>query len=111
LFCDLIAHVSLNLERNVPLESAREYKHIVLPAITEVLTEVQRVLPALTADDLFDLIATVTAVAASLHQVSNPPPTLAELYVTDPELGHATVDFRSMLHRITETFLTGLAAR
>jgi AcrR family transcriptional regulator len=111
LFCDLIAHVSLNLERNVPVESAREYKHVVLPVIGEMLATVQAILPFLDEMALFDLIATLSAVAASLHQVANPPPTLAALYRSDPELGHTAVEFTPTLQRITETFLIGLKAR
>ncbi len=109
LFCDLSAHVALNLERGVPVEAARDYKYAVLPAIETMLREVQRILPGLTDADLFDLIATVGGVAASLYQVSNPPPTLAALYAEDPALGHATVDFAPQLRRIIRTFMSGLS--
>jgi AcrR family transcriptional regulator len=111
LFCDLIAHAALNLERNVPIGSARAYNRVVLPAIERMLQDIREVLPYLDETDLFDLVAMVTGVAAGLYQIANPPPPLAALYRTDPELGHATLDFRETLQRIAETFLAGLASR
>lgn len=108
LLCDLLAHVPLNLERNVPLDSVRRYKVHVIALVTEVMRDVNAVLPALTETDLMDLVVTVSAVAASLHQIAHPPPALAALYRDDPALGHAAVDFVPTLRRITETFLKGL---
>lgn len=111
LLCDLLAHVPLNLERNVPIESARTYKLAVLPAVDRLLTHVRQVLPDLADTELWDLIAAVTSVAAGLHQIAHPPPTLAALYREDPQLGHATVDFAASLHRITEVILLGFEHR
>jgi AcrR family transcriptional regulator len=111
LLCDLLAHVPLNLERNVPIESARVYKLAVLSAADRILTHVHRVLPDLADADLWDLIAAVTSVAAGLHQVVHPPPTLAALYREDPQLGHADVEFAASLQRITEVILLGFEHR
>src|SRR6266536_1011169 len=105
LLCDLLAHVPLNLERNVPIESARVYKLAVLSAADRILTHVHRVLPDLADADLWDPIA------AGLHQVVHPPPTLAALYREDPQLGHADVEFAASLQRITEVILLGFEHR
>jgi AcrR family transcriptional regulator len=107
LLCDLLAHVPLNLERNVPIESARTYKLAVLAAAERLLSHVHRVLPRVADADLWDLLAAVTSVAAGLHQVVHPPPTLAALYREDPQLGHANVEFAASLNRITEVILHG----
>jgi AcrR family transcriptional regulator len=108
LLCDLLAHVPLNLERNVPLDSVRRYKVHIIALVMEVLGAVNTVLPTLTETDLIDLMLTVSAVAASLHQIAHPPPTLAALYRDDPSLGHAALEFVPILRRVTETFLKGL---
>ncbi|SMD24059.1 TetR/AcrR family transcriptional regulator [Kibdelosporangium aridum] len=110
LLCDLIAHVPLNLERTVPLESVREYKLTIMPGIFELAEDVRRLLPSLTDEDILDLVTVVSSVAASLHQMANPPETLARLYREMPELGHAS-EFEPTLHRIVETFLRGQQAR
>ncbi len=108
LFCDLLAHVPLNLERTVPLESVREYKQAVMPAVEEMLGYVRVVLPDLSDVDLLDLTLTTSAVAAALHQQAYPPPTLAQLYREHPELGHFDLEFAPTLRRIVETYLRGL---
>lgn len=108
LFCDLLAHVPLNLERTVPLESVREFKQAVLPAVEELLGHVRVVLPDLSDADLLDLTLTTSAVAAALHQQAYPPPTLAQLYREHPELGHLDLEFAPTLRRIVETYLRGL---
>ena len=48
LFCDLLAHTPLNLERNVSPEAVRGYKLISLAAVGEAADVVHRVLPDLT---------------------------------------------------------------
>jgi hypothetical protein len=55
-----------------------------------------------------DLIAAVTALAASLWQYSHPPEVLAELYVTDPRLAHAATDFTPRLEHLTHAVILGL---
>ncbi len=107
LYCDLLAHVPLNLERTVPLESVREYKQAVHPAAMELLEQVRVVLPGLTDTDLLDLALMVAGVAATLHQQAYPPPTLAQLYREHPELVH-DLAFVPTLRRIIETYLRGL---
>jgi AcrR family transcriptional regulator len=108
LFCDLLAHVPLNLERTVPLQSVLEYKQGVMPAVDELLGHVRVVLPDLSDADLLDLTLTTSAVAATLHQQAYPPPTFAQLYREHPELVHVDLEFAPTLRRIVETFLRGL---
>jgi AcrR family transcriptional regulator len=111
LFCDLLGHAPLHLERNVSLEAVRTFKLTALAAVEEIRTVLVRALPGLTPRHAADLLAAVTALAASLWQTGNPPPTLALLYTEDPRLAHAAVDFPPRLRDLTEATITGLLAQ
>jgi hypothetical protein len=67
-----------------------------------------RVVPDMSPADGRDLIAAVTALAANLWQYSRPPEVLAELYVTDPRLAHAAMDFTPRLEHLTHAVIVGL---
>jgi AcrR family transcriptional regulator len=110
LFCDLLAHAPLHLERNVSLESVRAFKLTALAAVDDIRAAFTRALPALSPRAAVDLVAAVTALAAALWQTGNPPPTLAVLYAEDPRLGHAAVDFPARLRHLTEATINGLLA-
>jgi AcrR family transcriptional regulator len=110
LLCDLIPHTALNLERNVSVEAVRRYKLTSLRVIAEAAAVMHRVLPDLTADESAEFVATMASLAGSLWQVANPPPPLADLYRTDPDLGQACVDLAPRLHRTAAVLLAGLVA-
>jgi len=100
LFCDLLAHVPLSLERNVSLDSVRTYKIGTGARVNEISAQLRRVRPKLTAVRAADLIATATSLAGAFWQMATPGPEVAELYRTDPQLAHATVDVAPRLRRI-----------
>jgi len=111
LFCDLLAHTPLNLERNVSLDAIREFKlatHAEVEAIIEVVREM---LPILNEDGALDLISATTALAGSLWQIATPGPEVAALYRSDPRLALAVVDFEPRLARILTRLLEGSARR
>jgi AcrR family transcriptional regulator len=108
LLCDLIPHTALNLERNVSVEAVRRYKLTSLGVIAEAVGIVHRVLPELTVGECADFVATMASLAGALWQIANPPPPLAELYRTDPDLGHACVDLGPRLRRTAAILLAGL---
>ena len=108
LFCDLIAHTPLNLERNVSPEAVRRYKLTSLGAVDEAAALVQRTLPTLTLAEAREFVATLPSLAGSLWQIANPAPALAELYASDPALAHACVDLAPRLRRTAEILLAGL---
>jgi AcrR family transcriptional regulator len=108
LLCDLIPHTALNLERHVSVEAVRRYKHTSLGVIAEAVGLVHRVLPDLTAGECTEFVSTMASLAGSLWQIANPPAPLAELYRTDPDLGHACVDLAPRLRRTAEILLAGL---
>jgi AcrR family transcriptional regulator len=108
LFCDLIAHTPLNLERNVSPEAVRRYKLTSLGAVDEAAALVQRTLPTLTLAEAREFVATLPSLAGSLWQIANPAPALAELYASDPALAQACVDLAPRLRRTAEILLAGL---
>jgi AcrR family transcriptional regulator len=107
LLCDLIPHTALNLERNVSPDGVRRYKLTSLGAVSDAAGLVHRVLPDLTAEECLEFISVMANLAGSLWQISNPPPALAELYASDPELAHARVDLAPRLRRTAMVLLAG----
>jgi AcrR family transcriptional regulator len=111
LFCDLLAHAPLNLERGVSIEAVREFKISVFRQVDRFTEAITAALPALTEADVLALISAVNSLTSTLWQISHPTAAVAELYRTDPQLGHAVVDFAPSLGQHTETMLLGLLAR
>ncbi len=107
LFCDLLAHTPLNLERNVSPEAVRGYKLISLAAVGEAAGVVHRVLPDLTEQECREFISALASLAGNLWQIANPVPALAALFASDPALAHACVDLVPRLRRTAEILLAG----
>src|SRR6478752_5094219 len=59
LFCDLLAHTPLNLERNVSVETVRAFKLEVHEHVEAIATELRRLRPGMTELQAIDVIATV----------------------------------------------------
>ncbi|MBM7369261.1 TetR family transcriptional regulator [Gordonia hydrophobica] len=110
LFCDLLAHVPLNLERGVSMIAVKEFKLAAIGAAGAVAATLREVC-ALDVDQSRDLVATATAMAGALWQMAAPGTELRELYKRDPDLGHAVVDAEPRLTRILTTLLDGYAQR
>ena len=108
LLCDLIPHTALNLERNVSPAAVRRYKLTSLGAVGDAADLVHRVLPELTESECREFISAMASLAGAVWQIANPPPALAELYATDPDLGHACVDLLPRLRRTAAILLAGL---
>lgn len=110
LFCDLLAHAQLNLERGVTLEQVRDFKATTLDAVDRITNALITDLPWLTRGQAADAIAGTTAMAAQQWQTSNPPETLARLYAEDPHFAHAASEFTPRLIRLVTLLLSGAAA-
>lgn len=108
LFCDLLAHAPLTLEREVPRETVRAFKLTALGAV-EALTGAITGATSLAPPQAHDLVAALTSLAATLWQISHPPETLAALYAEDERLAHAASDFTPRLTRLTAALARGLA--
>jgi AcrR family transcriptional regulator len=107
LLCDLIAHTPLNLERHVSVAAVRRYKLTSLGAIAEAVELIGRALPDLTETECREFVSALASLAGALWQIANPPPVLADLYATDPDLGHACVDLLPRLRRTAAVLLAG----
>ena len=110
LFCDLLAHASLTLEREVPLEVARTFKLAALDAVESIGSMIARALPELGERDARDLVTVTTALAAMLWQYAHPPPALEQLYRDDPRLGHTMEDFGARLSRMIRYAAAGITS-
>lgn len=107
LFCDLLAHVSLSLEREVSEDVVREFKTTTLETIDR-LCHALTVATGLSHDAALDFVAAVGALTGDLWQITHPPATLAGLYREDPRQAHAAGEFAPRLARLTEALLRGL---
>jgi len=110
LFCDLLAHASLTLERQVPLEVARTFKLAALDAVDSIGSAIAGTVPQLDAQDARDLVTVTTALAAMLWQYAHPPPALEQLYRDDPRLGHTMEDFGARLSRMIGYAAAGITS-
>ncbi|MFJ8622011.1 TetR family transcriptional regulator [Kitasatospora sp. NPDC093550] len=110
LFCDLLAHAPLNLERNVSLDAVRDFKLATLAAREPITEAVREQLPTLSDEGVIDLIATAVSLAGALWQIANPGAEVAALYRSDPRLGHAVIEVEPRLARILTATITGLVA-
>ncbi|MFJ9608963.1 TetR family transcriptional regulator [Kitasatospora sp. NPDC101176] len=108
MFCDLLAHAPLNLERNVSLDAVRAFKLATLAARGPITEAVREHLPGLDEQDVVDLVATAVSLAGALWQIANPGAEVAALYRSDPRLAHAVVEVEPRLARILTATVTGL---
>jgi AcrR family transcriptional regulator len=109
LFCDLLAHVPLNLERHVSVESVRAFKLVSHEAVDAIVAALQRLLP-LSAEQGVDIVATATSMAGAQWQMATPPAEIAALYRSDPRLAHAVVEVEPRLVRVLSALLRGMVA-
>ena len=110
LFCDLLAHAQVSLERGVQPGTARGFKVAALDAVDQIIEAVHASGAPLEAGAVRDLIAVATSLAGSLWQTAHPAPTLKQIYADDPRLAHSIVDFEPRLQRLLRVAARGLAA-
>ncbi|MER5755310.1 TetR family transcriptional regulator [Streptomyces sp. NPDC002088] len=108
MFCDLLAHAPLNLERNVSLDAVRDFKLATFAARVPIIAAVRQHLPGLSDQESVDLIATAVALAGALWQIANPGAEVAALYRSDPRLAHAVVEVEPRLARILTATIRGM---
>jgi AcrR family transcriptional regulator len=108
VFCDILTHVTLNLEGDVAIERARRYKVNSFAAHDAIITALDQA-SSMTAEQIALLLAAALAFAAGFWQVSHPTPTLAALYEQVPAWGHVALDFNPRLRLLLEATAVGLA--
>ncbi|AQA01201.1 TetR family transcriptional regulator [Mycobacterium sp. MS1601] len=107
LFCDLLAHAPMNLERNVSLDQVRTFKYATHAEVETIVGELRRLRPHLTDIQAVDVIATATSMAGAMWQMATPAPEVAELYRSDPRLQLAVFDVTERLTRILRALIDG----
>ncbi|WP_250035094.1 TetR family transcriptional regulator [Paractinoplanes maris] len=106
LFCDLLAHTPLNLERNVSFETVHAYKLTSLAAVRVVAGDLSRLL-GVSDQQAYDLVATAAGLAGALWQMAAPGTRLREFYESEPDLAHAIVDVEPRLIRVLGAMVAG----
>jgi AcrR family transcriptional regulator len=106
LFCDLLGHTPLNLERGVSFDAVKSFKVSTIAEVEAIAGALRESLP-LTAAQAGDAIATATAMAGALWQMAAPGTELRRFYQQTPELAHALVDVAPRLTNILTALLRG----
>lgn len=118
LFCQLLTHSTLTLERNVSLDAVRRSKATAMRASDAVTDVVHRILPDLGRESCFELVAATGIVGAGLWQAAHPPPVVIAYYAEQAARPGAPsgfarlagVDLAAELTRFVRVFLAGLRA-
>ncbi|MET7780289.1 MULTISPECIES: TetR/AcrR family transcriptional regulator [Streptomyces] len=107
LFCDLLTHVTLSLEREVTYERVRTFKHAAGKAVA-VLTDAISTASTLDRGQAQELVIAVIALTAPLWQAGHPGETLARLYREEAAVAHIGIDFEPTLTRLLTALCDGL---
>ena len=110
LFCDLIAHTPLNLERGVSFDAVRTFKLIAIAEAGAVGSMLSAALP-LTGEQAGNVVVTATSMVGSLWQMAAPGTELRRFYQDTPALAHAVVDVEPRLVDILAGLLKGYCAK
>lgn len=109
LFCDLLAHVPLNLERHASLEGIRSFKLAALEEVAAIAAELRRLLD-LSQPQAINVVSTAVSMAGALWQMATPAPEVAKLYREEPLLAHAIVEVEPRLTHILSGLISGYLA-
>lgn len=107
LFCDLLTHVPLHLEREVTYERVHAFKTAALASVETLVTAIGSAC-ALEEAQAGDLVIAVIAMAAPLWQAAHPAETLTRLYAEEPELAHLGIAFEPTLIRLVTALADGM---
>jgi AcrR family transcriptional regulator len=107
LFCDLLAHAPLSLERNVALDTAYRFKLVTVAEFRLVAADLASLLE-LTEFQAVDVVTTATGMAGALWQMAAPGTQLSTLHEKHPELAHLKVEVKPRLAGILTDLLTGM---
>jgi AcrR family transcriptional regulator len=109
LFCDLLAHAPLNLERGVSFESVRTFKLTAIDAVDAVATDLGGLL-GLTPEQAGNVVTTATSLAGAFWQMAAHGTDLSRFYRSDPDLAHAVVDVGPRLTHVLTALVRGYLA-
>src|SRR5664279_2804266 len=97
--CDLIANSQLILERNIPLETAREFKAAAFARTQRLAQLVSSVVPVLDDAQAYEFAGVVWALVAGAWPIAHPSPVVA-CVLAEPDFAGMCVDFVPALTRI-----------
>jgi AcrR family transcriptional regulator len=107
LFCDLLAHAPLNLERNVTLDTAYRFKLVALAESRLIAADLASLL-GLTKFQAIDVVTTATGMAGAFWQMAASGTPLSTLHEKYPELAYVKVEVKPRLTGILADLLTGM---
>ncbi|MFE2546254.1 TetR/AcrR family transcriptional regulator [Actinacidiphila glaucinigra] len=107
LLCDLLSALGSELERNLSVEAAREFKLAHGRLLGTLADLVQRNITALTPAAARELVSLTVVCTAGLWPFAHPSEAVAEAQRT-PELADTRVDFAERLGRTLHVAVTGL---
>ncbi|GAB2745609.1 TetR/AcrR family transcriptional regulator [Kitasatospora kifunensis] len=110
LFCDLLAHTPLNLERGVSFAAVRSFKLIAIAEVGAVSAVLCGILN-LTDEQGGNVVATAVSMAGALWQMAAPGTELRRFYQDSPELAHALVDVAPKLTDILAALMRGYGSK
>ena len=110
LFCQLLLHTPLTLERNVSIDVVRPFKLAVAKAIDDVSAALHAALPALGPAESFELAATTGVAAAGMWQAAHPPPVIVALQQDIDCNVLALPDLAAVVTRFVRVYLAGLTS-
>lgn len=106
LLCELTSVLSGVLERNVSVDSIREFKRRAIARNVRMANLVQALLPDLPEQAALETASLATTLLAGLWPVANPGP-VVRAATEDPELAAAHVDFAGRMTRGLVLLLAG----
>ncbi|HTK62245.1 MAG TPA: TetR family transcriptional regulator [Pseudonocardia sp.] len=108
LFCDLVSEGPATLEHNVSADVVRAFKSSLFEAVDDLAALLSAREPGLDLQRANQVIAAASMLAAGLWPWCNPPPVLAALYTTDPEVVRSPMEFVPQLRQLLEAIIVGL---
>jgi AcrR family transcriptional regulator len=107
LFCDLLTHLTLSLEREVTYERVHAFKTVAIASVGDLVDAIAGAC-ALDHTQASDLIIAVIAMTAPLWQAGHPAETLTRLYAQEPAMAHIGIDFEPTLTRLITALADGM---
>lgn len=95
------------IEPKIDEATARDFKLFMLDLLSRASAAVCSKLPGLSSEQAGTLILQLHALVISLAQLSKPPPVIARVMASDPQLQFMQIDFESFLRATLTTLVRG----
>jgi AcrR family transcriptional regulator len=99
------------IEPKIDEATARDFKLFMLDLLSRASAAVCSKLPGLSSEQAGTLILQLHALVISLAQLSKPPPVIARVMASDPQLQFMQIDFESFLRATLTTLVRGTLPR